>query len=342
MPTDSQQAPPPSTRLMQCITGHWVASAVHVVAKLGVADHLKDGAKSSDELAAQLDCHASSLFRVLRAMTCLGILQENRPKHFSLTEAGELLRSDHPESMRSMALFQGARPHWHGWGELHHSVKTGQPAFEHVHGMGFFDYCLATPEFGEHFNGAMTGMSAMAAGAVLAAYDFSGIRKLVDVGGGHGYLISRILEKYPELQGGLVDLPDVAEGAKSTLGALGLTSRCEVVGGSFFDSLPPADAYIAKNIIHDWDDEHSRTILRNMRAAMEGNGRVILLEIVISPEVQGDVAMLIDLEMLHATRGGRERTEREFADLFEAAGLKLNRILSTETLYRVIEAVPVG
>jgi hypothetical protein len=206
-----------------------------------------------------------------------------------------------------MALFQGAQPHWHGWGELLHSVKTGQPAFEHVHGMGFFDYCLANPEFGAHFNGAMTGMSAMAVGAVLAAYDFSGIRKLIDVGGGHGHLIHH-LQKYRNCKGGLVDLPDVAEGAKKTFADLGLADRCEVYGGSFFDSLPPADAYIAKNIIHDWDDEHSRTILRNMRAAMERNGRVILLELVVTPETQGDVAMLIDLEMLHATRGKSGRS----------------------------------
>lgn len=221
-----------------------------------------------------------------------------------------------------------------------HSVRTGLPAFEHVHGKGFFDYCGDDEEFSAAFNGAMTAMSAVAADAVLEAYDFTGVRKLVDVGGGHGYLISRILKRYPRLTGGLIDLPHVVEGARSSFATAALLDRCEVVGGSFFDSVPPGDAYIAKHIIHDWDDEHSRTILQNMRKAMTGNGRVLLVEMVVTPDNKGTMAVLIDLEMLHATHGGRERTEPEFAELFASAGLKLNRIVPTKSQFCVLEAVP--
>ena len=269
----------------------------------------------------------------------MGVFQEVQPDEFSLTDVGELLQTDHPKSMKSMALFQGAAPHWQGWGAFLHSVKTGESAFEHVHGRGFFDYCKTDQEFSEAFNGAMTGMSAAASEAVAESYDFAGIDKLVDVGGGHGYLLSSILQRYKDMRGVICDLPHVVEGAKLAIDSTGLDERCELVGGDFFEKVPSGDAYIAKNIIHDWDDDHAVKILKNMRAAMDGDGKVLLVEVVVTDNNRGAMATLLDLEMLHATHGGRERTEAEFGELFTASGLKLNRTVATKSLFCVVEAV---
>jgi hypothetical protein len=337
---DSSQQEQPADRLLQLITGHWVAAALYSAAKLRLADHLAEGPKSSDALAQAVKAHPDALYRLLRALCGLGVVAEGESKLFTLTDVGDLLRSDHPQSLRSFALFQGAPPHWRGWGTFLHSVQTGESAFRHAHGEGFFDYCQTDPEFSEAFNDAMTAMSATIAEAVLEAYDFNGIQKLVDVGGGHGYLLSAILTRYPDMQGGVFDLPHVVRGASEVIGGAGLESRCELYGGSFFESLPPADAYLAKHIIHDWDDEHSRKILSNMRAAMQGSGKVLLVEMVIRPDNRSTFATLVDLEMLHATHGGRERTEDEFRVLFASAGLKLRRVVETKSPFSVLEATP--
>lgn len=340
MSEPTEQLPPP-IRLMQYITGHWVAAAVYSAARLGLADQLKTGPKTSDEVAAAVGAHESSVYRVMRALASLGVFREVEPRRFALTDLGDLLRADHPQSMRPMALFQGALPHWQGWGHFLHSVKTGEPAFEKIHGMGFFEYCKTDREFSENFNGAMTAMSAAAATAVTDAYDFSSIRTLADVGGGHGYLLARILERNPSLHGIVFDLPHVVAGAGAVLKEAGVADRCQTVGGSFFETAPAADAYISKNIIHDWDDEHSITILKNMRKAMRMPGKVLLVEIVVTADNRNATAVLIDLEMLHATHGGRERTEAEYASLFRAAGFRLNRVVETKSIFSVLEAVPV-
>ncbi|MFO1023374.1 MAG: methyltransferase [Planctomycetales bacterium] len=333
-------APPPHAQLMQFITGHWVTAALHSAARLDLADHLHAGPQNCADLARATDCHEDSLYRLLRALSSLGIFEETAPRTFKNTDVGECLRKDHPRSLRGMILFQGAAPHWHGWGSLLHSVRTGQSAFEHVHQQGFFDYCQAHPEFGNVFNDAMTGMATSTAEAVLQGYDFSGISKLIDVGGGHGYLISRILQKYPQLQGGLFDLPEVVKAAPALLKHAGVADRCAITGGSFFEAVPPADAYISSHIIHDWDDEHSIRILKTMRSSLAPNGRVLLVELVISDERDEDFGVWLDLEMLHATHGGRERTTAEYAELFAAAGLRLNRVVTTPSPTCVLEALP--
>lgn len=334
------QAPPPQAQLMQFITGHWVTAALYSAAKLELADHLHAGPQNCADLARAVDGHEDSIYRLLRALSSLGIFEETAPRTFKNTAVGECLRKDHPRSLRGMILFQGSPPHWQGWGSLLHSMKTGQSAFEHVHHQGFFDYCQAHPEFGEVFNNAMTGMSSSTAESVLQAYDFSGINTLIDVGGGHGYLISRILQKYPQLQGGLFDLPEVVADATPLLKQAGVADRCAVTGGSFFESVPPADAYISSHIIHDWDDEHSLRILKAMRASLAPNGRVLLVEIVISDQKEKNIGVWLDLEMLHATHGGRERTTAEYAALFQAAGLRLNKVVTTPSPTCVLEAVP--
>jgi len=330
----------PAMRAMQCITGHWVAAATYAAARLKLADHLHSGPKSSGELATMVGAHAPSVYRLLRGLSVLGLVDEIAPDKFAVTEAGDLLRADHPNSLRPMAMFQGSPAHWRSWGAFADCVETGQPAFARVNGLPFFDYCENDAEFAAHFHAAMAGQSAASADALLDVYDFAGVRKIIDIGGGQGHLLTRILQRHATLRGGVFDLPSALSGAQGTIAAAGVADRCELVGGSFFDSVPPADTYIAKHIIHDWDDEHSLKILTNMRRAMVGQGRVLLVETLVTPENKASFAALIDLEMLHATHGGRERTREEFASLFAAAGFKLNRVVPTKSWANVIEGVP--
>jgi len=339
----SPSAPPTlplPMQLMQLITGHWVAASLFVAAKLGLADQLLTGPRSADELALATGAHGPSVYRLMRALAGLGVFEELPEKRFGLNLLGELMTTDHPASMRSMALFQGSQPHWKAWGNFLHSVKTGESAFAQVHGRQFFDYTQTDPEFSEAFNGAMTGITASAIEAVLEAYDFSGIKKLADVGGGHGYLLSRILTHYPQMHGIVADLPHVVAGAVEPLAAAGLADRCETKGVNFFETVPLADAYISKHIIHDWDDEHCLKILSNMRGAVQEGGRVLLVEAVIDPHQKGSPAVMIDLEMLNSTHGGRERTRQEFAELFAKSGWRLERVIETRSIFCVIEARP--
>ncbi|MEK6233229.1 MAG: acetylserotonin O-methyltransferase [Planctomycetales bacterium] len=338
MTNETPDGPPPAARLMQMIVGHWVTAAIYAATKLKLFDQLHPDAKDSDAVAEESGANPSAVFRLLRALASVGVVEEKEPRRFALTELGDLLREDHPQSMRGMALFQGAPPHWRGWGEFLHSVQTGESAFEHVHGKGFFDYCETDEEFSAHFNDAMTAMSAGAAASVLDAYDFTGIKRLVDVGGGHGFLIASILQRFPDLQGVVFDLPHVIQGTPSRLEAAGVQDRCETIGGSFLEEVPSGDAYVLKHIIHDWDDEHSRTILTNIRGALDGDGKVLLIEAVIPPGNDPSLAKLVDLEMLHATHGGRERPEEEFAALFDSAGLVLSRVVPTQSQFSVVEA----
>lgn len=335
----SMETRDPPGDLLGLITGHWVARAVHTLARLDVATLLGEGRATTRDLAARLSVHEPSLFRLMRAAASWGLFREVAPRTFELAETGSLLRSDHPASLRAMALFQGAEPHWRAWGAFPRAVETGGAAFAQVHGMGFFEYTARDAEFARDFNDAMTGMSAMASDAVARACDFSGVRKLVDVGGGHGHLLLSILAANPGLKGVVFDLPEVVAGARHRIAGAGLGGRCEAAAGSFFEALPPADAYIAKHIIHDWSDDHCHRILSRMVEGMEGRGRVFLVETVIPPGDEPHFGKLLDLEMLNSTDGGRERTEAEFRELFERAGLDLVAVHPTQSPVAVVEAV---
>jgi hypothetical protein len=330
--------PPPPAQLMQMITGHWVAAAVHVMARLEIPDAIGDGCRAVETIATDVGAHAPSVFRLLRALASLGLAEEVTPRAFKLTATGQLLRKDVPGSLRGMALFQGAPPHWSGWGTFAHSVKTGESAFEHVHGKSFFDYLSDDPRYAEAFNDAMTGNSRGSVQAVLDAYDFSEAKTLVDVGGGHGALVIAILERYPELRGGVIDMPGVVGGARRALDARDLAGRCMVLGGDFFTEVPAADTYIAKHIIHDWGDEDCVRILTAMRNGMQGRGKVLIVDAVIPPGNDPNVAKLLDLEMLNTTHGGKERSEEEFAGLLRAAGFRLERVIPTQGMVSIVEA----
>ncbi|MBI3652243.1 MAG: methyltransferase [Acidobacteria bacterium] len=344
MTTANATATPPEIPaeafLIQQAFGALITQALYVAAKLGIADLLAEQPQTIEQLASATHTQERALYRVLRSLASIGVFQETAPKVFALTPYAEPLRTDAPNSMHSGMIFMGESWHWQVWGQLLHSVETGTPAWGHVHGAEVFDYFSTRPTEAEIFNRAMTDMSVSTAPAVIAAYDFSAFTTLVDIAGGHGYLLAQILKANPQLKGVLFDVPSVIAGAAALLEQEGVTGRVETVAGNFFASVPAnADAYIMKHIIHDWDDEQAAAILRNIRKGIHPDGKVLLVETVVPEGNESHYSKLLDLEML-VSPGGIERTAGEYRDLFAAAGFKLTRIVPTPSPYSVIEAVP--
>jgi hypothetical protein len=336
--SSSPNTPPPEAILTQTIMGSLNAQAVYVVAKLGVADLLAKGPKGIEELSRSVDADTPSLYRVMRALSSQGIFEEEADKVFKLTPMSEFLRSDVEGSLRGVAIFMGEDWHWRVWGQTLYSVKTGKEAWSRVHGESVFPYFSKNPEAARIFDDAMSSFTTLAAKAVTEAYDFSGIKTLVDIAGGQGKLLKGILEATPSLSGILFDLSHVIEGAKENEELKSVASRCDLVSGNFFESVPEADGYIMKHIIHDWYDEEATKILSNIGKAMDPNGRVLLVEMVLGAANEPDLGKIMDIEML-VSPGGKERTAQEYGELFARAGLKLTRIVPTKSPYSVIEAV---
>lgn len=334
---------PPPAQMMNLISGKFATQMVAVAAHIGVADRLKDGPRTSDEVAKAAGTHPDATYRLLRGLSVFGVVVEHDGRRFSLTPVGECLRTDTPGSLAPMAKFFGASWHHAVWAELLYSVKTGDQAFKKVHGKDNFEWAIDHPAEFAVFNAAMTSLSSIASKAVVDAYDFSACKQIADVGGGHGYLLAEILAHNPSARGVLFDMPQVVEGAKKLMGERGLQSRCEAVGGDFFKAVPErCDMYVMKHIIHDWNDEASITILSNIARAMEPSGRVALVENVMTPPSEPHFSKLLDIEMLLATPGGRERTEAEYGSLFTRAGLRLTRVVPTQAGLSVVEAVRKG
>jgi ubiquinone/menaquinone biosynthesis C-methylase UbiE len=332
---------PPPLQMLQLISGFWVSRCIYVAAKLGVPDLLNDRARSADELAAATDAHAPSLFRVLRALAAVDVLTQTADGRFGNTPLSETLRSDVPGSLRAFAMTELGEEHYPAWGELMHSVRTGAIAFDKAFGEPVWEFFAKHEENAKIFNDAMSGMTAQAEQALHAAYSFDGINTIIDVGGGHGGLITSILKRNPNMRGILFDSPQVVEGAKSKIADSGVGDRCDLIGGDFFQSVPEgADAVIMKWIIHDWNDEQSIAIMKNCHRALPENGTLILVEAVVPPGDEMHFAKFIDLNMLVMT-GGRERTEEEFRRLYEAAGFRLTRVVPTESPFSVIEGIRV-
>ena len=327
-------------QIMQLATGYMPAACLYTAAKMKIADLLATGPKPISELAgaAQLT-NENGLYRTLRALASVGVFREVEPGTFANTPLSEQLRSDLAGSSRDTVLFIANPLHLRVFAELMHSIESGETAFKKVTGLDSFEFFRQDAEENREFNAAMTSITTSFIGPVLAAYDFGESGTLADIGGGHGFLLTAILQKHPGLRGIVFDLPHVVEGAKPRIESLGLASRCEIASGDFFKIVPRADSYVLKSIIHDWDDTRAITILKNCAAAMRGNsGKVILLEFVIDPGNEPSLGKWIDLEML-TMAGGRERTEAEFAELFAKAGLRLARVVRTAAPQCVIEAV---
>jgi hypothetical protein len=331
---------PPPIRISLLSQGTIITTSLALAAELGIADLLADGPRSSEELAQATSTHPRSLYRILRLLCSLGVFNEIQTDSFVQTPLSECLRTGVPGSMRSWLRMVGLKVRYHTHAEALYSIKTGEPAFKRVTGMEFFDYLAAHPDEGEIFNQAMNDMGKVVAAAVAQSYDFSGIGKIIDVGGGHGTLIAAILQKYPEMTGILFDSPHVAERARESIASAGLAHRCEVVGGDFFKSVPAGcDAYLLRWIIHNWDHERAITILRNCRQAMGASSRLLLIEMVIPTGNDLHQGKFLDYIMLIA-QTGQERTEEEYDSLLHEADLRLNKVAPTGSSLSVIEAVP--
>jgi hypothetical protein len=331
---------PPPIRISLLSQGTIITTSLALAAELGIADLLADGPRSSEELAQATSTHPRSLYRLLRLLCSIGVFTEIQTDSFAQTPLSECLRTGVPGSMRSWLRMIGLKTRYHTHAEALYSIKTGEPAFKRVTGMEFFNYLAAHPEEGEIFNQAMNDMGQVVAAAVAQSYDFSGIGKVIDVGGGHGTLIAAILQKYPQMTGILFDSPHVAERARESIASAGLAHRCEVVGGDFFKSVPAGcDAYLLRWIIHNWDHERAVTILRNCRQAMGERSRLLLIESVIPTGNELHPGKFLDYIML-TTQRGRERTEEEYDSLRREADLRLNKVAPTGSHLSIIEVVP--
>jgi hypothetical protein len=336
---------PPQAEMRSLIAGYWVSRLIYVVAKLGIADLLKDGPRMTGDLADAAGVHAPSLYRVMRTLSGYGLFSEIKGQRFKLTTLGATLRTDAPASMRHFALFLIGSPVWDAWGELEYALRTGELPFDKMFGVPFYKYLEQHPENLRIFGEAMTSLSGTENPEMAAAYQqihkTAGIRTLVDVAGGFGSLLALILRKNAKLEGVLFDLPPVIERAKQDrhVTAQAIAKRCTLTGGDMFVSVPAgADAYILKYILHNWDDEHCVRILSNCRDAMGAKGRVLVADAVVSPGGQADWGKLLDIQMMVVVPG-KERTKEEFAALFKRSGLKLTRVIPTNCPLSVVEAV---
>jgi hypothetical protein len=338
-PDEEPQMTSPQEQMSRMLTGYWVAQALYAAARLRLADLLKDGPRSADDLAAATGTRGDTLYRLLRALASVGVFAEDDHRRFTLTPLAECLRSDVPGSQWALAVMNGEE-HYHAWGDLLYSLKTGKPAFDKHYGAPVFDYLSRHPEQAVVFDAAMVGVHGRETAAMLDAYDFAGIGTLADVGGGNGSLLTEVLRKHPALRGLLYDLPNVVARARAGLDAAGLAERCRAVPGDFFASVPAgADAYLLRHILHDWDDEKATKILRNIRQAVAPSGKVLVVESVIPPGNTPSFGKLLDLTML-VIPGGRERTEEEYRALFAAGGFRLTRVVPTRAEVSVIEGAP--
>ena len=325
--------------LARLVDGFRVTQTIHAAVDLGIPDLLADGERTADDLAESTRADASALYRLLRALASLGILFEADGKRFSLAPLGTPLRSDVPGSLHGWVRLTGRDYVWRSWGNLANAVRTGENSFRSLHGKNVFEWRAEHPEESAIFDEAMGSLTAASNAAILAAYDFGRFVSVVDVAGGNGTLLASILEAHPGTRGILFDQAHVVSGAEPVLTAAGVLDRCEVVAGSFFDAVPEgADAYVLKSIIHDWEDEESVAILRVCRRALGQESVVLLIERDLGSPNENAPAKLSDLNMF-VMPGGRERSEAEYAELFEQSGLRHASTTVAANGYAVIEAV---
>lgn len=319
------------------LNGYRNTSLLYLAARLGIAELLSDGPRSSDDLAQELNVHAPALLRILRGLVVLGVCEARSGGHFSLTAFGTYLRKDHPESLYNMTLLAGEEGVG-AWGGLLHSVRTGETAFDKAFGMNQWEYHERHPELAALFNGWLRAGTVQLSRAVLDAYDFSPFTTVMDVGGGQGAFLAALLHRYPAACGILFDQEEAVAEARAYLGAEGVGDRCRFAAGSFFEALPSgADVLVLKNILHNWDDDRCVALLNICSRAMNPAARVLVLEHVLPAFAVNDPDMvMMDIEML-ALVGGRERTEAEFRGLAEQAGLAMARMIPTGSKLSIIE-----
>jgi DNA-binding transcriptional ArsR family regulator len=332
---------PPPAAMLEMITNAWAAQAVTAAADLGIADALANGPLSVDELAAAVDAKADTLSRLLRALISRGVFRQRRDGRYELTPLADTLRSDAEVSVAGMARFVGSPAHREHWSHLTDAIRTGQAVIPALRGKPSFEYLADEPELGKIFNDAMTSVSEVAIASVTAAYDFRRYATVVDVGGGHGRLLAAILNATPDARGTLFDLPQVVAGAPALLSEHHVEDRVRVVEGSFFDAVPEGgDAYLLKNVIHDWPDDDAVRILSNVHIAAGTGKNVLLVELVIPRHDREFLGKWADLEMLIGA-AARERTADEYARLLSRAAFRMTRVVETASPFSVVEAIAI-
>jgi hypothetical protein len=327
---------PPQMRLMQGMFGFMVTKGLSAAASLDIADALKGGPLYYVDLANVVGADQKALHRTMRMLASVGIFSETKPGTYANNDVSELLTAAHPGSMRDMAVMVTSESHWLPWGRYEDTLRTGKSGPQHAFGEGIFTWFQREENKAqwEIFNRAMTSFSSGIAPLVADGYDYSRFKTIVDIGGGHGHLLKAILSKAPQAKGVLFDLPGVVEGASN------LPANIERMGGDFFQKVPSGgDCYTLKHIIHDWSDEQCASILRNIAGGMDPKGSVLVVETVMPESPEPHPAKLMDVNMLAMTEGGCERTEKEFAALFQSAGLKLKAIHPTPSPISIVEAV---
>lgn len=331
---------PPHARLIEMAFDYFRSKLLFTATRLDVAGLLAEGPTTSAELARALRLHERSTYRFMRALAGIGIVSETDEATFALTPLGEALRPDAPVPMRAPVLSIAGDLMSRSLDELLYSLETGEPSFDRIFGMGFFEYLASNPKEAKLFNESMVNLSSVEPPAVAAAYDFSLFGSIVDVGGSTGRMLVQILQRYDRTRGVLLDLPHVLEEAIPFVQRHGLQDRIDIVPGDFFVSIPAGhDAYILSHVIHDWPEEQALRILRNCREAIDRNGTLLIVETVLAPENAPHLGMLYDISMLVAF-GGQERTQQEYAELLDRAGFRLERVVPTETAVSIVVAAP--
>jgi ubiquinone/menaquinone biosynthesis C-methylase UbiE len=326
-----EQSLPPQAAIMQMAMGAWVTKVISEVTRLGIPDLLKQhGPMHAAEMVTACGLHAApnALERLLRACASLGVVTEDPQGKFGPTKLSEVLTSDSPASVKKLVEAMGG-PWYRCWAELLEAVKTGQPQARKVFGMEWWDYLNANPKELEDFGEAMKSNSFNSLRGVLDKCDFTGVEKIADIGGGFGHLAVALLEKYPTLQAVVMDIPELIPVARQRFPVKdrAVADRLEYIGGDMFESVPPANVYIMKHIIHDWEDEKCIRLLENCRRSMQGDGRVICVDSVLPPigNVSGTASKLLDLSML-VFISGRERTEDQWRHLYQSAGFEIRSV----------------
>ncbi len=333
---------PREIALMLQITGFWRTSLLHVAAKLRIADLLGDEGKTAAELAHATGAHEDALHRALRALASAGIFTLDAEGRFRNNRLSSALRSDAVPSLRDAAEYFGSPASLEAWADIERTVMTGEPAFARVHGVSMWEWLAAHPDDARAFAGTMTCLTEMDAPAVAAAYPFERHARVCDLAGGRGTLLAEILVRNPKLGGVLFDAPHVLELATDYLAARGVEERVERVAGDFFaDPAPPADAYLLRDVLHDWDDARATKILKNVRRSIAPGGRVLVVEVLVDRHTTMPPGPLIDAQMLVVCDGGRQRSADEYAALFRASGFRLVRVHTTSLSVHVVEAEPV-
>jgi hypothetical protein len=326
-------------RMMHMITGYWVTQVVHAAAVFSLADHLAKGPATAEDIAWAEGIDPAATFRLLRTCASLGMATYDGESRFAATSLLNTLRKDNPQSLRGFAVSMPAPGHWLPWGRFTDAVKTGQAQTVPALGEELFEYFEKNPAEGAAFTEAMASLTSTVAEETAHVIDTNGVNIVADIGGAGGAMLHTLLQVHPGLQGIVFDRPQVVGSADAAAEKLGLQERVTAVGGNFFDSVPEADLYLLKYILHDWDDAACIRILKNCRRALRTGGRVAVIELLFGEIGEPGLAPMMDMVMMVMSYGGRERSLVEYRRLFEAAGLRATNVIPTKTPMVILEAV---